>query len=419
MKSSEVCALAIQIVSFQYGEVQYRQNNTTYYPDWTWNVLTWYSGAWHSDCLGFVRACICGWHADKTVVAGGANTSYPCYNYNEQMMLNSCSSYSNNFTTIVPGELLYMTGHVGLYVGEFQLNGFTYNACEVTMGFDKGGIPSWVDPDGTRRKYRGSADTRGTWEQHGLFNLNGTDYGITEYDGGATPASTGFGTELTRDEVNYYWDTLPELTYSYVESVAIAVHGMSADVFAVMAGWGWGEAYAFAIPTGATEPDHYMAYLCDCCPVNYFEALNINTGPAMAAAIAGGDTGGYYDYSTMIARATDLEANESTAPAQAELKALLLALLNPDQFAWYCNGYPSATSTVIYNRTYPGDGTIYAFYESSSWIPYDITGTGIRGGLPDPGNRSHEGMRLYEYLRPWQHYTQYRRRVLKYGRRYK
>ena len=40
MKSSEVCSLAINIVAWNYGEVQYRMNNTTYYPDHSWNLLT-------------------------------------------------------------------------------------------------------------------------------------------------------------------------------------------------------------------------------------------------------------------------------------------------------------------------------------------------------------------------------------------
>lgn len=408
MKSSEICALAIQIVAFQYGEVQYCQNNTTHAPSGEWRLLTWFSGAWHADCYGFVRAVLCGWHADKTVTAGGANMNYNCYVnwFDDNKFLQSCTSTSTNFAVMTPCELLYKPGHLGLYVGEFQLNGLTYNTCEVTISAKVGGVPAWVDTQGRRWTDRDSGISMGSaWTHHGIFNLNGTDYGITEYDGGAIPGATGFGTELTDAEVNYYWNTLPELTYSYVEAVANSVHGMPADVFAVMAGWGWGEAYSREYPINWNQPDYYLAYLCDCNPVNYFEGYNIRTAQAMADQIRGGATGDYYSLAALTNRAHQLEAAESTASGQAELRALLLALLNPDQRSVFCCG-PWANVTIIYQNTYQGEGVIAAFYDGS-YAAYDITGTGIRGGLPDPSDRTHTGMRLYQYLRPWQHYRQY------------
>ena len=163
MKSSEICALAINIVAWNYGEVQYRMNNSTYYPDMSWNLLTWYNDAWHADCLGLVRAVLCGWNADKTVVAGGADTSYRCYLYNEIQFLNSCASTSSDFSLLAdhPCSLLYKDGHVGIYVGEFMLDGKTYNSFECTTSFGWGGRPVWVEPDGLRREYKGGSATAG------------------------------------------------------------------------------------------------------------------------------------------------------------------------------------------------------------------------------------------------------------------
>ena len=417
MKSSEVCSLAINIVAWNYGEVQYRMNNTTYYdPDnpGLYNLLTWYNGAWHADCLGLVRAVLCGWHAvkDPNVIAGGADTSYPCYGYTEDMMLSHCSSTSQDFTLLPnnPCSLLYKPGHVGIYVGEFQLDGKTYNSCECTTSFGWGGRPVWVEPDGLRREYKGGTVTAGYWTDWGIFDITHGYWGLTEYDGGGTGA-TGFGTALTQTEVDFYWDTLTNLTYDYVEAIASSVHGMSADVFAVMAGWGWGEAYSRVAPLGEQDPDKYMAYLCDCVPVNYFEGLGINTGQAMANAIGGGDTGGYYDYNAMIQRAADLKTAESTQAGQDELRALLLALLNPDQNAYFCNGYPSASDIIIYQKEYPGEGMIYVFYNPSYQVPYDITGSGIRGGRPDPAGWTHKGLPRWMYLRPYQHYYSRRARI--------
>lgn len=412
MKSSEICSLAINIVAWNYGEVEYRKDNTLYYPDASWNLLTWKDdNAWHADCLGFVRAVLCGWHADKNAVAGGANTGFNCYSFTEDMFLASCSSTSTDFSQLnTPCSLLYKNGHVGLYVGEFQLDGFTYNLCEVTTSWGWGGRPSWVEPDGCRKQHKDAGRTDSYWTNWGLFNLDGNDYGITEYDGGAIGA-TGFGSELSQTEVDYYWDTLSNLTYDYVESIAESIHGMSADVFAVMAGWGWGEGYSVARPVGASEPDIYMGYLCDCIPVNYYEGLGITTGQAMASRIQGGG-GSYYSYESMIARAQNLKTNESTWNGQQELKALLLALLNPDQRAYYCNGYPNptptyGTPTIIYQNEYSGEGMIYVFYYNVEAVAYDITGSGIRGGNIDPSGSSINKIPLWMYLKPYQHYSNY------------
>lgn len=420
-KSSEICQLAINIVAWNYGEVQYRLGNTLYYADdLKWCNLTWggppgyYSDAWHADCLGFVRACLCEWHADKNAYGGGANinpndpNAYNCKDFNEAMFIGSCSSRSSDFTQLnIPCSLLYKSGHVGLYVGEFQLNGKTYNSCECCYGLQYGGYPTWTDPDGQRKRWKGDNGSGSYWEEWGLFNLNGTDYGITEYDGGAIGA-TGFGTALSQTEVEFYWNTLPELTFDYVQEIADNIHGMSADVFTVMAGWGWGEGYSVIPPVGDSDPDVYMAYLCDCCPVNYFEGWGITTGQQMAAAIAGGDTSGHYDYSAMIARGLDLKANETSSAGQNELRALLLALLNPNQDAWFCSGYPQSGDVIIYQRQYAGQGMIYSFYDPDSKVPYDVTGSGIRGGDIPPSGRKGKGIPIWMYLRPYTHTDQYR-----------
>lgn len=426
MKSSEICTLAINVVSWMYGRVAYRGDSTYYDPTdadtlaW-YNGLTWWDNAWHADCLGFVRAVLCGWNADKTVLCGGADRSYGCYNFNERLFLDSCDYTSNDFSEIVshPCSLLYKETpfrHVGLYVGEFTVGGLTYNTCECTtsyideQGRPGGGKPAWVDPDGTRRPYKGASGNAGKWLSWGIFNLDETDYGITEYDGGAPIGVNGFGSALTQTEVDYYFDKLNDLTYDYVESIAESVHGMSADVFAVMAGWGWGETYSFAYPSGESKPDNYMGYLCDCCPVNYFEGWGRDTGQSMAAEIAGGDQSGFYDYSAMVARAQNLKTNEATWSGQQELKALLLALLNPNQDAWYCNGYPWNGCVSIYQQQY--SEIIYSFYDPQTKTPYDITGTGIRGGWnPTPARIS----KKYIMLKPLQLRNFYRLNIFKKG----
>ena len=239
MKSSEICTLAIQVATWQYGQVWYRKyNEPTDYGGY-YNLLSWEDGRWHADCLGMVRALLCGWNANKNVIAGGADTSYRCYNYTEQMMIDSCTDVSANFAVMTPCELLYKAGHVGMYVGEFMSGGKTYNAVECTTSYGAGGLPTYVFPTGQRSRSKEEGAINDYWLKHGKFNLNGVDYGITEYDGGAVIGATGFGSELTQEEVLSYYDTLPELTYDYLESLANTLYGMSPDIFKIFAGWEW------------------------------------------------------------------------------------------------------------------------------------------------------------------------------------
>lgn len=71
------------------------------------------------DCIGLIKGILWGWNADKSKIYGGAQ-----YNSNgvpdtsEDGLIKSCSDVSNDFTKIIPGEMLYMKGHAGIYIGD-------------------------------------------------------------------------------------------------------------------------------------------------------------------------------------------------------------------------------------------------------------------------------------------------------------
>ena len=78
----------------------------------------------------------------------------------------------NKFTSIVPGEFIYMQidGHGGVYVGEFALNGFIYNVIECTAAWESGVIPTYMDlQTGARYAYRGGPQIY-AWEAHGKLS---------------------------------------------------------------------------------------------------------------------------------------------------------------------------------------------------------------------------------------------------------
>lgn len=67
------------------------------------------------DCSGFAyKALPWGWGADKTKTYGGAQyNKYPLDKPFPEIGID----ITDDFSTIQPGEVVYMTGHVGVYIG--------------------------------------------------------------------------------------------------------------------------------------------------------------------------------------------------------------------------------------------------------------------------------------------------------------
>lgn len=70
------------------------------------------------DCSGFAyKALPWGWDGDRSKVYGGAiYKKIP--ELETSNILAICSDVSEDFSKIEVGEVLYMTGHVGIYIGE-------------------------------------------------------------------------------------------------------------------------------------------------------------------------------------------------------------------------------------------------------------------------------------------------------------
>lgn len=72
------------------------------------------------DCVCLIKGILWGWNGALNTNYGGATY---CSNNVPDMGANSlCNKYlkdvSKDFTTIVPGEVVWMDGHVGIYVGD-------------------------------------------------------------------------------------------------------------------------------------------------------------------------------------------------------------------------------------------------------------------------------------------------------------
>ena len=110
------------------------------------------------DCSGFVyKALPWGWYGDKNRPYGGAEYKKKGFEELEtNNILAICKDVSPDFSNIQTGEVLYMEGHVGLYIG----NG---RAVECTSKWTNGCLFSEVQNCGINT----GLSYKRTWLKHG------------------------------------------------------------------------------------------------------------------------------------------------------------------------------------------------------------------------------------------------------------
>ena len=71
------------------------------------------------DCVCLIKGVLWGWDGDKTKTYGGASyKSNGVADIGADSIINVCSGVSTNFSNIEVGELVWMKGHVGIYIGD-------------------------------------------------------------------------------------------------------------------------------------------------------------------------------------------------------------------------------------------------------------------------------------------------------------
>lgn len=70
------------------------------------------------DCVCFIKGILWGWCGDASRTYGGASyTSNGVPDIGANEMIKRCYDVTTDFSDIVPGECVWMDGHVGVYVG--------------------------------------------------------------------------------------------------------------------------------------------------------------------------------------------------------------------------------------------------------------------------------------------------------------
>lgn len=73
------------------------------------------------DCVCLIKGLLWGWLGNQNAVYGGAiYESNGVPDINADTMISRCSGVSMNFADVIPGEMLWKSGHCGIYIGNGQ-----------------------------------------------------------------------------------------------------------------------------------------------------------------------------------------------------------------------------------------------------------------------------------------------------------
>lgn len=118
---------------------------------------------WYFDCVGLIKSIIWGWCGDLNYSRGGAvyaSNGLPDVGAN-QLFSDYCYDKSTDFNNIQRGELVWLDGHIGIYIGNRKV-------AEATSAWDNKVLISDIGNKG-QRTYNGRQVY--SWTHHGKFNL--------------------------------------------------------------------------------------------------------------------------------------------------------------------------------------------------------------------------------------------------------
>lgn len=123
-------------------------------------------GRTSADCVNLVKAILNGYNIYNNTIGYYQRDLSNTGDCTEAELLAQCDDVSSDFTKLSNrAMILYMKGHIGVYLGRV-IDG-KYNVVECTVAYGGGVVYSWVDPDGTRRNEKGGYKTK-KWTHYGL-----------------------------------------------------------------------------------------------------------------------------------------------------------------------------------------------------------------------------------------------------------
>lgn len=142
------------------------------------------------DCVCLIKGVLWGWNGDKSKVYGGATyVSNGVPDIGADSIIGVCSNVSTDFSSLVPGELVWMSGHVGIYIGD---------------GLAVECSPAWANKvQITACNCSKSGYNRRNWTKHG--KLPYVTYDTAETAGGSKTESTVKGIDVSKWQGEIDW----------------------------------------------------------------------------------------------------------------------------------------------------------------------------------------------------------------------
>lgn len=117
-----------------------------------------YGNGYFFDCVGLIKGVLWGWNGSKNSTYGGAiYTSNGVPDINADTMMTKCTNISTNFSNITVGEAVWMSGHIGIYIGNGKV-------VESTPAWSSGVQISDISVSGKRSK---NGIVKSAWKKHG------------------------------------------------------------------------------------------------------------------------------------------------------------------------------------------------------------------------------------------------------------
>lgn len=110
------------------------------------------TGTFGFDCVCMIKSVLWGFNFDTSKSAGGAKyASNDVPDMGADSLMNYCNDVSTDFSNIIPGEAVWIKGHVGVYIGDGMVVECTpkwENAVQITylknIGYDTGNCRKWT-----------------------------------------------------------------------------------------------------------------------------------------------------------------------------------------------------------------------------------------------------------------------------------
>lgn len=142
--------------NYSYNEQQSRKSK----------ILNASSDTFGFDCVCLIKGILWGWNGNKNMTYGGATyCSNGVPDVNADQMMNYCTNISSDFSNIKIGEVVHMSGHIGIYIGD----GLVVECTPIWKdGVQITAVGNISKKNGYNTRY---------WEKHGMLSF--IDYNIS------------------------------------------------------------------------------------------------------------------------------------------------------------------------------------------------------------------------------------------------